>query len=38
MFGKWKPVDVVSVHGDKAEVVEYKDGKYRVREVTLKHE
>jgi hypothetical protein len=40
MFGKssWQPVTVNRTHGQKAEVIEFKDGEYRVRTVELTHE
>lgn len=38
MFDKWQPVEIRNVHGEKAEVIEFKNGNYRIREVELKHE
>ena len=38
MFDKWQPVEVVKVQSGRAEVIEFKKGEYRIREVKLIHE
>ena len=38
MFDKWQPVEVVKVQSGRAEVIEFKNGNYRIREVELTNE
>jgi hypothetical protein len=35
MFDKWEPIHVVEVYGDTADVIEHKNGEYRLRHVEL---